>query len=74
MNARCRVLLACTVAALCVSACARPVDGDEARKQIQQLLDTYVVPDARSLGDRSGGAPSLGLRGLWHGLVRPFML
>jgi ketosteroid isomerase-like protein len=41
MNARRGVLLACAVAALCVSACARPVDGDEARKQIQQLLDTY---------------------------------
>jgi len=36
------MLLACAAAALCVTACARPVDGDEERKQIQQLLDTYV--------------------------------
>jgi ketosteroid isomerase-like protein len=35
------VLLACAVAVSCVTACARQVDGDEARKQIQQLLDTY---------------------------------
>ena len=41
MNARRRVLLACAAAALCVTACARPVDGDEGRKQIQQVLDTY---------------------------------
>ena len=41
MNARRRVLLACAAAALCVAACARPVDGDEGRKQIQQVLDTY---------------------------------
>jgi ketosteroid isomerase-like protein len=36
------MLLACAAAALCVTACARPVDGDEEREQIQQLLDTYV--------------------------------
>jgi ketosteroid isomerase-like protein len=41
MKARCRVLLACAAGVLCVTACARQADGDEARKQIQQQLDTY---------------------------------
>ena len=42
MKARCKVLLACTAAVLCVAACARQADGDAAaRTQIQQLLDTY---------------------------------
>ena len=41
MNARRGVLLACAAAALCVTACARQADGDEGRKQIQQVLDTY---------------------------------
>ena len=41
MTARCNVLLVCTAAVLCVTACARPADGDAARQQIQQLLATY---------------------------------
>ena len=41
MKARCKMLLACAAAALCVTACAGQADGDAARKQIQQLLDTY---------------------------------
>src|ERR1700694_2122538 len=41
MNAQSRVLVACAAAVLCVTACARQVDKDEARNQIQQVLDKY---------------------------------
>jgi ketosteroid isomerase-like protein len=33
--------LACTAAVLCLTACARQVDNEAARAQIQQLLDKY---------------------------------
>jgi ketosteroid isomerase-like protein len=41
MKSRYTVLLACTAAVLCLTACAKQADGDAARKEIQQLLDRY---------------------------------
>lgn len=41
MNLRGKLLLACTAAALCLTACARQEGQEAARSQIQQLLDTY---------------------------------
>ena len=46
MTARYKVLLACTAAALCLTACARQgdkqIDEEAARSQIQQVLDKYL--------------------------------
>jgi hypothetical protein len=45
-----------------------PVERD-----VRRIIDTYVVPSAGELGARQG-LRSIGLRSLWHGLVRPLIL
>jgi len=42
MTARYRVLLACTAAVLCLTACARQANEEAARNQIQQVFDRYL--------------------------------
>ena len=42
MHARCKVLLVCTTFVVCASACTTQVNTDEARNQVQQVLDKYL--------------------------------
>ena len=54
---------------------ARDLNGNwqAVERDIRSIIKTYVVPNAALLGGERK-LTSIAMRGLWHGLVRPFVL